>query len=53
MAKKVIATLKSDKQNKLVKLINCTRSQKTNAYTFKEEIVTSEQAQKVIAAGKK
>ena len=53
MAKKVIATLKSDNQNKLVKLISCKRSAKTSAYTFKEEIITSEEAQKVLATGKK
>jgi hypothetical protein len=50
MAKKVIATLKSDKENKLVKLIRCTRSKKTNAYTFKEELLTSDQAKAMLAA---
>ncbi len=52
MAKKVIATLQKTGKD-LVKLITCPRSKKTNAYTFKEEMITLEQAQKVVQAGKK
>ncbi len=42
MAKKVVATLKSDKNVKFVKVIKMAKSPKTGAYTFKEEIVNSE-----------
>lgn len=39
MAKKVVATLKSGKGNNFTKIIKMTKSPKTGAYSFKEEIV--------------
>ncbi|MBM3912646.1 MAG: DUF4295 domain-containing protein [Sphingomonadales bacterium] len=43
MAKKVVATLKREasEQEKVVKVIRAKRSDKTGAYTFKEEFVTA------------
>jgi hypothetical protein len=52
MAKKVVATLRKTGKN-LAKFITCVRSPKTNAYTFKEEIVTVEQAQEIMAGKRK
>jgi hypothetical protein len=53
MAKKVVATLrKAGSSKNLAKLITCVKSAKTKAYTFKEEIVTLDQA-KDILEGKK
>lgn len=49
MAKKVVATLKSkDKAVSMSKIISAYRNPKTGAYSFKEEIVLSEDAQKII-----
>ena len=43
MAKKVVATLKKEGQGKdYVKVVRTIRSPKTGAYSFKEEIITSE-----------
>ncbi|MCX7954081.1 MAG: DUF4295 domain-containing protein [Bacteroidales bacterium] len=43
MAKKVVASYKSGKENKtFVKVIRMVKSPKTNAYTFKEEMVGSD-----------
>ncbi|CAI8255485.1 MAG: Uncharacterised protein [Bacteroidetes bacterium MED-G17] len=39
MAKKVVATLKSGSGKDYAKVIKTTKSPKTGAYTFKEEIV--------------
>ena len=39
MAKKVVASLKSGKGRLFTKCIKMTRSEKTGAYQFKEEIV--------------
>jgi hypothetical protein len=39
MAKKVVATLKSGKGKDFTKVIKMVKSEKTNAYSFKEEIV--------------
>jgi len=43
MAKKVVASLKREasEQEKIVKVIRAKRSEKTGAYTFKEEYVTA------------
>ncbi|MCF6170421.1 MAG: DUF4295 domain-containing protein [Bacteroidales bacterium] len=41
MAKKVVATLQSSGKD-FAKVIKMTRSQKTGAYTFKEDIVPTE-----------
>ena len=42
MAKKVVATLKSKDSKNYAKVIRTVRSEKTGAYTFKEEIVSSD-----------
>ena len=41
MAKKVVATLQSSGKD-FAKVIKMTRSQKTGAYTFKEDVVPTE-----------
>ena len=43
MAKKVVATLKTTTGKNYAKVISMSRSPKTGAYIFKEEIVVSEQ----------
>jgi hypothetical protein len=48
MAKKVVATLRKAGSKNLAKFISCVRSQKTGAYTFKEEIVTLEKAKELM-----
>ena len=45
MAKKVVATLKTSTGKSFAKVIRMVRSPKTNAYTFQEEIVPSEEVQ--------
>lgn len=42
MAKKVVATLKTTTGKSFAKVISMNRSSKTGAYTFKEEIVLSD-----------
>jgi hypothetical protein len=44
MAKKVVATLKRQaaENEKIVKVIRTKRSDKTGAYTFKEEFITAD-----------
>ncbi|HEX9649657.1 MAG TPA: DUF4295 domain-containing protein [Cyclobacteriaceae bacterium] len=49
MAKKVVATLKNKEAKNFAKVIRMVRSEKTGAYTFKEEIVPQEDVQKVLA----
>ncbi len=39
MAKKVVATLKNKEAKGFAKIIKAVRSEKTGAYTFREEIV--------------
>lgn len=43
MAKKVVATLKQGDAKGHVKVIKMVKSQKTGAYTFQEEIVTTDE----------
>ena len=46
MAKKVVATLKKEGANKgFTKCIKMVKSEKTGAYSFKEEIVPNDQIQ--------
>ena len=45
MAKKVVATLKTGKGKDFTKVIKLVKSQKTGAYSFKEEIVHNDQVQ--------
>ena len=42
MAKKTVATLKTGKSQEFAKVIKMERSKKTGAYTFKEDMVNSE-----------
>ncbi len=42
MAKKVVATLKTDTGKGFAKVIRAKKSNKTGAYTFKEDIVSSD-----------
>jgi hypothetical protein len=49
MAKKVVATLKKAEGKSFAKVIKAVRSEKTGAYTFKEEIVPSELVKETLA----
>lgn len=49
MAKKVVATLQKGSGKNLAKVIRSIKSPKTGAYTFKEEMVPTEEVQKVLA----
>lgn len=49
MAKKVVATLKKEGGVKYAKVIKAVRSQKTGAYTFKEEMVTEDMVKSVLS----
>lgn len=42
MAKKVVAALKTGKGNAFTKCIKMTKSEKTGAYEFREEIVNND-----------
>ncbi|HAJ99566.1 MAG TPA: DUF4295 domain-containing protein [Bacteroidales bacterium] len=42
MAKKVVATLKTDSGKGYAKIIRMVKTAKTGAYTFSEEIIASE-----------
>ena len=48
MAKKVVATLKTNTGKSYAKVIRMVRSPKTNAYTFQENIVLSAQVQEFL-----
>lgn len=48
MAKKVVATLKTATGKSYAKVIRMVRSPKTNAYTFQENIVLSDQVQEFL-----
>lgn len=48
MAKKVVATLQS-KTKDVAKVIRMVKSDKTGAYTFKEDIMPDEQVQKFLS----
>lgn len=49
MAKKVVATLKKGDGKNFAKVIRVIRSEKTGAYTFKEEIVPAELVKETLA----
>jgi hypothetical protein len=49
MAKKVVATLKKTDGKNYAKVIRAVKSEKTGAYTFKEEIVPAELVKDVLA----
>ncbi|MBQ3982816.1 MAG: DUF4295 domain-containing protein [Bacteroidales bacterium] len=48
MAKKVVATLKTSTGKSYAKVIRMVRSPKTNAYTFEENIILSDQVQEFL-----
>ena len=48
MAKKVVATLKTQTGKGFAKVIRMVRSEKTGAYMFKEEIVASDNVQEYL-----
>jgi hypothetical protein len=49
MAKKVVATLKKSDGKNFAKVIRAVRSEKTGAYTFKEEIVPADLVKETLA----
>lgn len=49
MAKKVVASLKKSDGKNFAKIIRAVKSEKTGAYTFKEEIVPSEAVKDALA----
>lgn len=49
MAKKVVATLKSKDVKNYVKVIRTVKSDKTGAYTFKEDIVSADHVKDLMA----
>jgi len=49
MAKKVVASLKKTDGKNFAKVIRTVRSEKTGAYTFKEEIVPAELVKDTLA----
>ena len=48
MAKKVVASLKKTDGKSFAKVIKAVKSEKTGAYTFKEEIVPADQVQQAL-----
>jgi len=49
MAKKVVASLKKAHSKNYAKVIRSVKSEKTGAYTFKEEIVPMDMVQETLA----
>ena len=49
MAKKVVATLKKQDSKNFAKVIRAVKSDKTGAYTFREEIVPAELVKETLA----
>ncbi|HCT69701.1 hypothetical protein SDC9_18027 [bioreactor metagenome] len=49
MAKKVVATLRTSSGKDYAKVIRMVRSEKTGAYTFKENIVANDQVKDFLA----
>jgi hypothetical protein len=49
MAKKVVASLKKTDGKNYAKIIRAVKSEKTGAYTFKEEIVPSDTVKEALA----
>jgi len=49
MAKKVVATLKTKEGKSFAKVIKAVKSEKTGAYTFKEEIVPADLVKETLA----
>lgn len=51
MAKKVVATLQKGEGKNFAKVIKAVKSDKTGAYSFKEEMVPIDQVKEVLAKG--
>ena len=49
MAKKVVASLQKGEGKNFAKIIKATKSDKTGAYTFKEEMVPLDQVKSALA----
>jgi hypothetical protein len=49
MAKKVVASLKKTDGKSFAKVIRAVKSEKSGAYTFKEEIVPSDLVKEILA----
>ena len=49
MAKKVVATLQKGEGKNYTKVIKVVKSEKTGAYTFKEEMVMNDKVKDVLA----
>ncbi len=49
MAKKVVATLKTDTGKGYAKVIKMDKSDKTGAYTFKEDIISADKVKEFFA----
>jgi len=49
MAKKVVATLKKSDGKNYAKVIRAVKSEKTGAYTFKEEIIPADLVKEALA----
>jgi hypothetical protein len=49
MAKKVVATLKKGEGKNFAKVIRAVKSEKTGAYTFREEIVPADAVKDTLA----
>jgi hypothetical protein len=49
MAKKVVATLKQPGGAKFARVIRAVKSEKTGAYSFKEDMVPEEEVKNVLA----
>ncbi len=49
MAKKVVASLKKTDGKSFAKVIRAVRSEKTGAYTFKEEIVPADLVKEILS----
>ena len=52
MAKKVVATLKTGTGKNFAKVVRVVKSPKTNAYTFKEEIIPNDEVKAYFAKHK-
>lgn len=50
MAKKVVATLQKKEGKNMAKVIKAVKSEKTGAYTFREEIVPVDKVQETLKA---
>lgn len=48
MAKKVVATLQKGEGKNFAKIVKAVKSEKTGAYTFREEIVPLDQVQNAL-----